>query len=163
MICEMYHYLAKIHETCVDPSTGRYAALLYWSYKFKLVVNIFRATLTLTFVVLLLYPLVWYMLTGEVETMLPIMLPLVDESTRNGYIACMVIQTVWVMIAGIGIMVSELTFSMLTLYCLPLVDVFCDHMDGLNVALRTDRRYGETAEMREYFGNLLLLHKDVVA
>lgn len=163
MISEMYCYILKIHEKCTDPSTGRYAALMYWSLKFKVVVNVYLLMLALTFVTILLYPLVLYMMTGEMETMLPIMLPFVDESTYKGYFTCMCIQCGWVLLAGFGMMASDLTYSMMALYCLPLIDVYCDLVEGMNVALRANRKFGETAEMRKYFGNMLLLHKDIVA
>lgn len=161
-ITRMHSYLKKIHETCNDQTSNRFIILTRWSYIFKLVIQIFITTIAITFITLLAYPLVWYLLTGEVETTLPIMLPFVDETTTKGYVICVTTQSFWVLIAGFGFLTADLTYGILTLYAWPLVDLFCDHIEGMNVALRMNRKLGETNEMKEYFYNMVQLHRDVI-
>lgn len=155
---KMYGYLRKVNETITDQVSERFRILVFWSYKFNLVVNVFLVMSAITYFTLLVYPFVWYRLTGEVETTLPIMLPFVDEKTTKGYIICVVVESVYVVIAALGFLASDLSYAMLALYTWPLVDLFSDHLEGMNVALRTDRKLGETIEMREYFSHIVQLH-----
>lgn len=155
---KMYGYLRKVNETITDQGSERFRILVFWSYKFNLVVNVFLVMSAITYFTLLVYPFVWYRLTGEVETTLPIMLPFVDEKTTKGYIICVVVESVYVVIAALGFLASDLSYAMLALYTWPLVDLFSDHLEGMNVALRTDRKLGETIEMREYFSHIVQLH-----
>lgn len=158
----LYTYLRKVHERCNDPKTKRYDILLYWSYKFQLIVKVFVTSVVLSFAILLAYPLVWYLISGEAEPTLPIMIPFIDETSTKGYTLLVSIQSFWVVIAAVGFMESDLTYGMLSLYIWPLVDLFCDHLEVMNVALRKNRKLGETKEMREYFVNMLKLHNDIV-
>lgn len=90
------------------------------------------------------------------------MLPFIDEKTTKGYFLVVGIQSFWVVLAAFGLLESDLTYGMLSLYCWPLVDLFCDHLEVMNDTLRSNRKFGETKEMKIYFGNLLKVHKDIV-
>lgn len=114
-----------------------------------------------TFSAVLVYPLIWYILTEEFETTLPIMLPFVDETTTKGYAICLVIQSLWVVIAMLGTISSDLAYTMLALYSWPLIDLLCAHLDEMNMALVTNRKFGESKEMKMFFINQIRLHYDI--
>lgn len=115
--------------------------------------------MTMTMIV---YPLVWYLLAGEIEPMLPILFPFIDETTVKGYCLCTVIHIFWVFMAALGFLLTDVSYAILTLYSWPLVDIMSDHLEGLNVALRTDRKLGETKEMKEYLRNIVRMHYDIM-
>lgn len=127
-----------------------------------MVVNIYCLWLISTCVLILLWPVVWYLVSGELEPILPIMLPFVDANTTEGYIKGLVAQFLYALITLNGLLASDLTFGMLSLYSWPLVDLFCDHIEQMNIVLRTSRRLGKTKEMTDYVGNMLSIHKDIV-
>lgn len=160
-IAEQYAYLEGVHEKLQDPFSNRYAILSKWSKIFN-VVSKFVVSVILTAVVsLMMFPSLLYLLTGNVETMLPIMIFGIDESTRSGYIALQGVHGFWLACGGFGFIGSDMTFIMMSLYAWPLSYLFIDHMDELNKVLRASPKMANTKNMEMFLQNIVQLHQEL--
>lgn len=105
-------------------------------------------------------PLAFAVYGGPVEPILPIRLPFVDETTRNGLIVQQLVHFIWLACGGCGLIGSDVPFIMLTLYSWPLADVFIDHVNVLNKMVLTPR-VANSKEMKVYLRNIVLLHQEL--
>lgn len=109
----------------------------------------------------MIFPLLLYLATGNVEPMLPIMLPGIDESTKSGYIALQSVHAVWLACGACGFVGSDMTFIMMSLYAWPLVYLFIDHVDELNRVLVETPRLANSLQVRLFIRNIVGMHLEL--
>lgn len=105
-------------------------------------------------------PLLIYLLTGNLETILPIHIPFIDTETTTGY----VIHTTYLIFvmttAYLGIAASELLTIMLTIHISPMVSIFDQAIKSLNEATTGRRKdvIKNSTWLRVNFRNIVLMN-----
>lgn len=158
---EDYTYLKMVHTRLQDPSTSGYQILYDWS---KICQRVFQGYILMiwsTAILMLFFPIVYYWLTGDVELIVPIFVPWIDETTILGFIQLQMVHIFWWACGTLGLVGSDLSCIMFALYTWPLTNLFNDHLDKLNKSLIQNPKWANTREMRLYVRNLALLHQEL--
>lgn len=148
--------LYKIHITTKSRERAEYfkTCSLYTEYLF-----IFMAILyfTSTFAILI-YPLYMYFFENEVVPVMPIYLPLVDETTHNGYIILTTFHLVVFYMAVSGLFLFDFLLAILILSTLMFAKVIWFETQQIH----RDLEENEPPIVIKYrFRNILLLHQGV--
>lgn len=160
-IAEQYAYVERVHLKLQDASTNRYKILERFCPIFNLLSKFVMALILSAAGSMLLFPSLLYVYDGSVESMLPIMIPGLDETTRVGYVLLQIVHVVWLACGAFGYIGSDLTFIMLSLYSWPLCYLFIDHLKELNKQLRKTPECSNTKQMRLFLRNIVHLHQEL--
>lgn len=159
-ITDQVEFLKSIHMRLQEQSTSGYRILDHWSKIFKTVSKFFLIMIVGGALMMLLYPMIYYWFTGNVEQIIPIMVPGIDESTRIGFVELQLVHIVWLACGACGLTSSDLTNMMLSLYSWPLAYLLVDHLDKMNRALVDTPKVANTREMRLFVWNIIRMHQE---
>lgn len=157
-----YDYLKVLHLRLQDSSSPRYEILCHWSDIFRVVSNIICTLIAFASISIVLFPLIYFITTGNLEPILPIMVPGLDRDTTKGYIGLMMVHIFWLLIGACGILATDMTYIMMSLYSWPLTHLFANHVNELNRATKESLHCANTKEMRMFLRNIVQLHQEIV-
>lgn len=159
-ICTQYAYLKEVHLALQETSSNRYKILVKWNQIYNVVSKSILTVIALTPITLLVFQILLY-LVGQVEPLLPIMIPGLDETTRSGWILLEILHIVWILCGLCGFIGSDMTFIMMSIYLWPLSYLFVDHFDELNEILRKSPKFADSRELRLGLRNIVRLHQEI--
>lgn len=133
------NYIADIHKVNLHPNCKNYKILDNWS---KIALMLFKigsiviATAAITF---MLFPVFGYLLTGEIEMMLPVYNPFIDINSKHGFYIVMAFHVCILIMGIIGIVGVDLAIFLFIVYTHPIADLFCNAIKRLNVRVNATR------------------------
>lgn len=117
----------------------------------------------ISFSVAIISPIPIYLITGNVEPMLPIHIPFVNLETRSGYVLQSTYVFFLIVSAYCGTTASELLLIMLTIQLAPMANIFDKAINGLNEATGGKRQEAikNSTWLRESVRKICLMHKEI--
>lgn len=153
--------LRQIFVTNQNWPTSRHTILHKWILRFHL---LFKAMVILYMSVALffiLFPVVMYLFTGQKVVLFPIFLPMVDETTNQGFLTVSSVHLLWIVQTSMGLLGSDSLFALMLLHILPMSELFVVCIEEMNDALKTNPLVGRTEYMAMWLRNILQIHQEL--
>lgn len=132
-----------------------------WLRVYVLITKFFAVVIFATMIGISSFPAIYIFLYGETTDLLPLHLPLVDQSTVFGYIQLTIFQFAMVFIGGCGLIAADLLMGLFFLYISPFTDLFKLRIVEINEVFLKDPKSAQSPEFNTYLWNLVETHKDI--
>lgn len=131
----------------------RFASLSEWIFNGGCTVYMFGGMFYL------LNPLYSYYWLGEIVPILPIYMPLIDETTTEGFIGLTVMHLVFLVLTVVSTAAADFMYVLLIFNMILFARIFSDNVDELNATLRGEEVNRIEAKFR--LTNILLIHREI--
>lgn len=145
-----------------DLNTKRKKIMLGWGTFLVWLINRASVVLMMCSGGLMLSPIPMYFFTGQLESILPVMIPFVDVYTTKGYIISSIPHTYWGFQAICGLACADCLVANLMIHIWVMVDLFECSFDELNQEVM-ERPYdkGWSLELELWLRNLSQMHQEM--
>lgn len=164
IVCDIIEQLRDIFVANRNESTKGHAILLKHELQFRFCYLLFSVMIFIVFLMLMTYPLPYYLLFGEKVLIYPMLLPMIDEKTPYGYALMMAIQIIWFNMACFGLIGADGVLCMFLVHIRPMVDLFALGFDELNNVLAQGKIEEDSKEAKAvelWLRNLTQLHQEI--
>lgn len=107
----------------------------------------------------LLNPIYLYCTRREIVPMLPLYMPFIDATTKNGFILLSVLHLGFVFVAVVASAGSDLLYALVVINFLVPVNIFHDNIKGLNTLLSKPKMNVKLIKAKLL--NVILIHREI--
>lgn len=111
------------------------------------------------FVVFLLFPVLVFLLTGELVLCVPMYLPMIHDETLAGFSLLSAVHVFWFLQVIFGLIGSDFLMGLLLLHILPMVELFELSCAEMNEVLDYDRRVSKSRQIQKWLRNITQMHQ----
>lgn len=108
-----------------------------------------------------LFPVLYYVLTGERIMIFPVYVPFLDDSNWQGFMTYFAIHTGWCVQIPLGFVASDLLMALLLLHIWPLVEIFELSIKELNYELMNLPAARQSLTVKVQMRNVIQMHKEI--
>lgn len=109
----------------------------------------------------MLFPVLYYVLTGERVMIFPLYIPFLDDSTWQGFLTYYALHSWWCVQLIIGLVGADLLMALLLLHTLPIVEIFELSITELNYELVSFPAARQSLMVKMQLRNVIQMHKEI--
>lgn len=107
-------------------------------------------------------PFLVHEIFGYWQPLALVFMPFVDETTFVGFWILYVYHIFTDLLCVFGFISADLVCGIIILHYIPMILVFEQHVQSFNTIITRNSKYGESKKAFEYFGNIVMLHKELL-
>lgn len=153
--------LHDIYGATTDKSKQSYAIMLRWSNLIFSIAKIFSCVIVATMLVIIVYPMFVFLISGQFVPMLPMFVPGIDELSKLGFLMLTGIHTIWAVQGAVGMLFSDMFYSVMVLHIWPMVHILENMFQELNVAILKNPNLGDSLQVRLWLRNIIMAHREI--
>lgn len=114
-----------------------------------------------TFGGFMLFPVLYYILTGDRVMIFPVYVPYLDDSTWQGFLTYYAIHSFWCAQLVVGLVGSDLLMALLLLHTLPIVEILELSVEELSYELEHFPAARQSLMVQMQLRNVIQMHKEI--
>lgn len=150
-------FVHNIYQQNKDESDNKKSLYLIIS-RVYIAIRVLFFTFSLAAIVCILNPIIMYVISGDVTTMLPIFLPGINEKTLNGMIILGIFHLMGIYVACIGSSASDIGHMSLILNAFAMSEMICNEFKRLDVMVKKKDEYS-ARHVRNTVRNIVRMHQ----
>lgn len=158
----MINFISEIHIANKDHYVNAFALLKFARWNL-LITKFILVVLLATGLIAIINPVPIYLITGNLEPMLPVQMPFVRLDTKSGYMIHSICIFLLLVSGIFGTFASELFLITLTIQIAPMAKIFDNAINSLNEVIGGNRQESikTSTWLHENIRNLALIHKEI--
>lgn len=156
----LHHYMHKVCAQNSDKQCSGYAIMQDWLNIYVIITKYFGIVLFVSVLMIVMFPIIYFVFYGETADVLPLDLPFNDKTTALGYFVLTMFQVSMVLVGGFGLLAADLSMGLFFLYIAPLSNLVKLRFGEINTELLKSPQAASSRELNVYLRNLIETHKD---